>query len=148
MIRIFKLGGILPFSVTLVFFLTACSDDNKNTSARTAVQSPRHQFDHTHGAEVTDLVKHKFEHEFADQCVAREVRNSANREQDRERFAKPCMCIATYMMKDLTAKEAEKFIKEHKNTQSLRIRFENAAYHCLQMQNKSQPKAPVIFKRG
>jgi len=49
------------------------------------------------------------------------------------------------MLKDLTAIEAEKFIKENKSTQSLRIRFENAAYHCLQ--EKEQPKSPQLFNR-
>ena len=35
-------------------------------------------------------------------------------------------------MKDLTGEEAEKFLAEHENPQSLRIKYENAAYHCLQ----------------
>ena len=49
------------------------------------------------------------------------------------------------MMKDLTAIEAEKFLKEKKTTQSLRIRFESAAYHCLQ--EKEQPKSLQLFNR-
>jgi hypothetical protein len=61
---------------------------------------------------VTDIQKHVFEHEFAAECVDREVKNSINKDNDRKRFAKPCMCIATFMMKDLTAIEAEKFLKE------------------------------------
>ncbi len=130
-------------SLLMVFSLASCSDDDTAVEANRSTRA--HQFDHTHGREVTDLEKHRFEHQFADQCVEREIRNSRNKELDRQRFSKPCLCIATFMMKDLTAKEAEKFLKEHKNTQSLRIRYENAAYHCLQ--EKAQAKAPVIFKQ-
>jgi len=131
----------LIVSIMLAVLLAACSDDKPKTSV--AKKAEHNPFDHSHGAEVTDLVKHKFEHQFADQCVDRETKNSVNKAMDRKRYAKPCMCIATYMMKDLTAVEAEKFLKEHKNTQSLRIRFENAAYHCLQ--EKSHPKGPKLF---
>lgn len=127
-------------TVGLTVFLTACSDDE----SRQQVSKAHNPWDHTHDAVVTDIQKHVFEHDFAEQCVEREVAKSINKENDRKRFAKPCMCIATFMMKDLTAVEAEKFLKENKNTQSLRIRFENAAYHCLQ--EKKQPKAPEMFK--
>ncbi|WP_305909305.1 hypothetical protein Q9L42_006120 [Methylomarinum sp. Ch1-1] len=120
--------------------LSGCSEDKPKVVAKKAEHNP---FDHSHGADVTDLVKHKFEHDFAEQCVEREIKNSVNKTEDRKRYAKPCLCIATYMMKDLTAVEAEKFLQEHKDTQSLRIRFENAAYHCLQQ--KSQPKSPQLF---
>jgi hypothetical protein len=130
----------------LAAFVTGCSDDKKTAPAKPASQSqaqPHHSFDHTHGSEVSDLEKHKFEHDFADQCVEREIKNSKNKDIDRERFTKPCLCIATYLMKDLTAKESELFLVEHKNTQSLRIKFESAAYHCLQ--EKVQPKSPMLF---
>lgn len=129
-----------------LFLIAGCSDDKSSKSVESASEAktkPHVSFDHAHGNEVTDLVKHQFEHEFADQCVEREVKNSVNKELDRKRFAEPCMCIATYLLKDLTAKEAELFIKENKNTQSLRIKFESAAYHCLQ--EKAQPKGPKLF---
>ncbi|WP_198246075.1 hypothetical protein [methane-oxidizing endosymbiont of Gigantopelta aegis] len=126
--------------MSAALLLSACSDDKPKTPLKKAEHNP---FDHSHGSEVTDLVKHKFEHEFADQCAEREAANSPNPVLERKRYAKPCLCIATYMMKDLTAVEAEKFLKEHKNTQSLRIRFENAAYHCLQ--EKAHPKGPKLF---
>ncbi len=148
MTQILKFVLASLFSASVIFSLSACSDDKQATGNQPTTQSTVRKFDHAHGAEVTDLVKHEFEHDFAEQCVERELRNSINKEQDRQRFGKSCMCIATYMMKDLTAKEAEKFVKQHKNTQSLRIRFENAAFHCLQAQKKSQPRAPVIFNRG
>jgi len=132
--------GTLFVSICLALVLNGCSDDKPKQQV-TKVHNP---WDHSHDAVVTDIQKHVFEHDFAEQCVDREVSKSINKENDSKRFAKPCMCIATFMMKDLTAVEAEKFLKENKSTQSLRIRFENAAYHCLQ--DKQQPKSPQVFK--
>ncbi|GAB4259183.1 MAG: hypothetical protein Kow0065_09110 [Methylomicrobium sp.] len=129
-----------------LFLVAGCSDETPSKTAESAPAAQtksRVSFDHSHGSDVTDLVKHEFEHQFADQCVEREIKNSVNKELDRKRFEKPCLCIATYLLKDLTAKEAELFIKENKNTQSLRIKFESAAYHCLQ--EKTQPKGPQLF---
>ncbi len=139
--NIHRLGSfVLALSFALI--LSACSDDE----SKQQVTKAHNPFDHSHDAIVTDIQKHVFEHDFAEQCVAREVSQSANKEYDKERYAKPCMCIAQFMLKDLTAIEAEKFIKENKSTQSLRIRFENAAYHCLQ--EKQQPKPLQIFNKG
>ena len=126
---------------SLTLILSGCSDDKPKQQAK----KPHNPWDHTHDAVVTDIQKHVFEHDFAEECVEREVKNSINKDNDRKRFAKPCMCIATFMMKDLTAIEAEKFLKEKKTTQSLRIRFESAAFHCLQ--DKKQPKSPQMFNR-
>jgi hypothetical protein len=141
MLKDSKINSLLTcaavLSVTLLF---GCSDDEEKT---VAVDTPHNPFDHTHDVEVTDIQKHKFEHDFARQCVEREIQNSVNKEEDRERFTEPCMCIATYMMKDLTAQEAEKFITEHENPRSLQIKFDSAAYHCLQQ--KAPPKGPQLF---
>lgn len=139
---------IYPFTVALTTaviiagLVAGCSDDKPKTAAKNAAHNP---FDHTHDKVVTDVVKHQFEHQFADQCVEREVKNAVNKEEERKRLAEPCMCIATNLMKDLTAEEAEKFLKERKDTQSLRIRFENAAYNCLQKQTQAQIKSPKLF---
>ncbi|WP_374090620.1 hypothetical protein [Methylomicrobium lacus] len=138
--------------LVLAFTLTACSDDEgkQAPSAREAekmqtVGDVHNPFDHTHDVPVTDVQKHKFEHDFAAQCVDRELKKSTDKEADKARWEGPCMCIATFMMKNLTAEEAEKFLDEHKNTQSLVIKYENAAYHCLQA--KQQPKEPQLFGR-
>ena len=127
-------------NIVLFFVLSGCSNDEEKTPVTQAKHNP---FDHTHDVEVTDVQKHKFEHDFARQCVERETQNSVNKEEDKERFTEPCMCIATYMMKDLTAQEAEKFITEHENPRSLQIKFDSAAYHCLQQ--KPQPKGIQLF---
>jgi len=126
--KIIFIASIIAIGVSLT--LTGCSNDEEKTVA--AVDTKFNPFDHTHEVEVTDIQKHKFEHDFARQCVERELRNSVNKDVDKERFTESCMCIATYMMKDLTAKEAEKFITAHENPRSLQIKFDSAAFHCLQ----------------
>ncbi len=128
--------------VVLALSLAGCSDDEqKAVSTKSAPTVAAHNpFDHSHDEAVTDVEKHKFEHDFADQCVQRELKNSNNKEFDKVRYGTPCMCIAKYLMKDLTADEAKLFIGEHKNAQSLVIKYENAAYHCLQQ--NVLPKGP------
>jgi hypothetical protein len=139
-----KISKIIFFTavvnIALSLILTGCSDEEEKTAAAPVKHNP---FDHSHDVEVTDIQKHKFEHDFARQCVERELQNSVNKEADKERFEETCMCIATYMMKDLTAKEAEKFITERENPRSLQIKFDGAAYHCLQQ--KAQPKGMQLF---
>ncbi|MFA6052487.1 MAG: hypothetical protein WC762_07835 [Methylobacter sp.] len=140
-------------SMVIALSVAGCSDDEEKVQTETvAVKTPvkvathnPNPFDHSHDVEVTDIQKHKFEHDFAQQCVDRELKNSVNKDMDRDRYDEPCMCIATYLMKNLTAEEAEKFLDEHKNAQSLVIKYENAAYHCLQQ--KVQPKGPHLFGR-
>jgi len=139
----------LATGLSMALWLSACSDDQpaeskSAPSAGVSSAKPAHNpFDHSHDEVVTDVVKHQFEHEFADQCVARELKTSQNPDVDKPRLDKDCMCIARYMMKDLTAEDAKKFLKQHENTHSLRIKFDAAAYFCLQ--NKQHPKGPQIF---
>ncbi|MEQ1739533.1 MAG: hypothetical protein ABL884_06460 [Methyloglobulus sp.] len=135
--------------IVVAFSLTACSDEkpkaeqaitqNKATQAETiSVDSPH---DSTPEAEIPQ--KQKFEHDFAAQCIDRELNNSTNKIADAERLTKSCECIAAYITKDLTDEEAEKFNSEHEHPQSLRIKFEAAAYECLQ--EKTQPAEPKLF---
>jgi len=127
---------------SLVMLVTSgCSDDDEKAKA-VAEQTP---ISHTLlNAQVTSAEKQKFEHDFANQCTDRELKSSTNKDADKDRIEKACTCIATFMMKDLTAIEAEKFITEHENAQSLRIKYENAAYHCLQQ--NAHPKGPDFTK--
>lgn len=129
-------------SAVIALSVTGCSDDDEKTVAAKPVATAEvhNPFDHSHDAPVTDIQKHKFEHDFADQCVQRELKNSTNKEFDKARYSTPCMCIAKFLMKDLTADEAKLFIGEHKNAQSLVIKYEAAAYHCLQQ--NALPKGP------
>lgn len=129
--------------IAIALAVVGCSDDKAEQTAPTKVV--HNPFDHSHEVEVTDVQKHKFEHDFSAQCVDRELKNSINKENDEKRISESCMCIAKYMMKDLTAQEAEKFMTEHENPQSLRIKFEAAAYHCLQ--EKTPPREPDFSRQ-
>lgn len=128
-------------SSVLALSMTGCSDnDEKTATTKPKASHNPNPFDHSGDIKVTDSQKQKFEQQFAAQCVERELKNSSNKEEDRKRFEKPCTCIATFLMKDLTGQEAEKFLIEHENPQSLKIKYENAAYHCLQ--EKVPPQEP------
>lgn len=116
--------------------LVSCSDDDEPETVA---------YNHEHDSSK-DMGKHKFEHIFAKQCVERETANSVNKDVDAARFEEPCMCIAEYLLEDLTAKEAEKFMNEKKHAQSLRIRYETAAYNCLQ-KNQPQGSPKVVHIR-
>ncbi len=133
-----KFVTALMASLVLSATLTACSDDKPAKSSGVS-------FDHKHGAEVTDMVKHKFEHQFAEQCIQRELKNSVNKQSVRSRFAKPCMCIAKRVLKDLTAVQAEKFVNEKKHTHTMKMNFDEAAYFCLQEKAATKAKSPVLF---
>lgn len=126
--------------------IVGCSDDKQPAASKpAATKVVNNPFDHSHDVKVTDVQKHKFEHDFAQQCVQRELKHSDNKEADEKRYTEPCTCIATFLMKDLTADEAEKFIAEHENAQSLVIKYENAAYHCLQQ--NAHPKGPNFSRQ-
>ncbi len=89
--------------------------------------------------------KTRFKSQFTDECLARESADSLNPEETRERFQKSCSCVADRMAEGLTEKQAAKYLDQKKNTQSMRIRFDNAAYKCLQ--GKKQPKTVNLFAR-
>ena len=121
--------------LTSVLLMSGCSDEKSSND--TVQKTP---ISHTLlDSKVTASDKQKFEHDFENQCVNRELKNSTNPDNDKARVSKACSCIATFMMKDLTAVEAEKFLQEHENAQSLTIKYENAAYHCLQQKTPSTP---------
>ena len=115
-----KLAVILSY-VLLSMMITSCSGDD---------DTDKNKYDHPHDKAI-DMEKHLFEHEFAEQCIASETADLVNKEAGRERFAEPCMCIATYLFKDLAAKDSYTFLNDKKHAQSLRTKYEEAANHCL-----------------
>lgn len=119
----------------ILTLLIACSDEEITEKIT---------FNHPHNVDINKK-KHTFEHKFASQCVAREIKNSVNPKADKKRFDKPCLCIATRIMKNLTAVEAKKFLQEQKNTHSLKMSFDEAAYFCLQ--KTARPTPPSYSKK-
>ena len=138
---------VAMMSIIFGVLLIGCSDDEEK---KLPVKTSFNPFDHSHDVPVTDVQKHKFEHDFAEQCVARELKNSVNIEEDKVRFSKSCLCVANYMLKDLTDEEAEKFLTEHENPRSLQIKYNSAAYHCAQQQPLAKGfktfEAPAVKK--
>ncbi len=113
------------FFLIIIFFFTACSANTLQTSSESR--------------------KVEFEQVFAEQCIEKEIRNSVNKEIDRQRFSVPCSCIATKIATDLPIPDIEKFLDENKSTHTLSILFDQAAYFCVQ--KKKLPKSPDLFKR-
>lgn len=130
----------------LTFSLSGCSDseDKKPAAANGKKNHNPNPFDHSGDMKLTDSQREKFEQQFAEQCIEREVKSSPDKDRDRERAEGPCECIAKYMTRDLTGEEAEKFLDEHQNAHSLEIKYQNAAYHCLQAVN--HPKGPQFSR--
>ena len=133
---LFVLLTSLAVSVTIV----ACSSEEKPASTPATASKPDKPafdpFDHSKDKKVSAADKEKFEKAFAEQCVTREMTTAPN--ADKEKIEQSCTCVATFLMKDLTAKEAEKFMVEHENPVSLTFKFENAAYHCVQEKAHAQ----------
>jgi len=129
-------------SVAISLSIAGCSDDEEKKTEKASAEPVSHQLLNT---PVTVAEKQKFEHAFAQQCEQRELKSSTNPDADKAGIEKACECIATFMMKDLTAIEAEKYLTEHENAQSLRIKYENAAYHCLQQ--NAHPAGPDFSRK-
>ncbi|WKJ90548.1 hypothetical protein QZJ86_21475 [Methylomonas montana] len=128
---------------SLAIVSSGCSSDEAEapkTSAGTAKTKVVHRVD---SGEATEPEKRQFEKEFSAKCVARELKNSNNKDVDEKRFQESCDCIAEHIMKDLSEIDAEKYLEDHEDTHTLQIKFDAAAYFCLQ--NKPQPKGPHLF---
>ncbi len=122
---LFAVSAGLVISLTLV----GCSDDKPKESAKPAKEA-FNPFDHSKDERISEAEKDKFETAFIDQCVKKEMHAAPN--SDKERFTKPCTCIANEVSKTLTAKEAEKFVDEKENPVSLTFKIDSAGYECLQ----------------
>jgi hypothetical protein len=127
-----KLKNLLfAVSASLVLSLTlaGCSDDKPKESAKPAKEA-FNPFDHSKDEKISAAEKDEFEAAFIDQCVKKEMYSAPN--SDKERFVKPCTCIANEVSKTLTAKEKQKFVDEKENPVSLTFKIDSAGYECLQ----------------
>lgn len=138
-----KFLGLLIISMSAIL-LTACSEDKpEKAAATTASKAKAPEKKHVEHGEATDTVKFKFEKEFAAKCVGRELQKSTSPESDKSRVEESCGCIARHISEDLSDVDAEKYLQEHEDTHTLQIKFDAAAYFCLQ--NKPLPKGPHLF---
>jgi hypothetical protein len=125
---------VLLTSLVMGSVIVGCSDDKPAKASKS--EQPFDPFDHSKDKNVSSSEKDRFETAFVEQCVKREMLAAPN--SDKDRFTRPCTCIANELSKNLTAKEAQKFVTEGENPVSLTFKFENAAYHCVQ--EKAPPK--------
>lgn len=139
-------------STVIALGMSGCSDDKAEKPAtptavsksdvvsEPAAKKEYDTFDVKPDTVVTEVERLKFEHDFTAQCVERETKNSVNKEEDEARVTKDCECITQEVSKNLTDEEAEKFVGEHEDPQSLAIKFKSAAYKCLD--GKTKPAEP------
>lgn len=132
----------------LTVFTVGCSDDKPVETAKPSTTSGRHHpvTDNVRAeGEASNSLKEKFSKAFSKACVARELKSSNNPEVDEPRLRENCDCIAEHLADDLAEVDAEKYLQDHEDTQALAMRFDAAAFFCLQ--NKPQPKGPHLFGR-
>ena len=135
----------------LAVLATGCSDDKAEATKNAAISAPSAKnkpvkTDNTVDyGEASDSVKNKFIKTFSQNCVARELNNSNNKDVDEKRFQQSCDCIAGHIADDLAEVDAERYLEDHEDTQTLGIKFDSAAFFCLQ--NKPPPKGPHLFGR-
>lgn len=131
--------------VALGTIASGCSDEKSQTAtSETNVAKARPSNNNNVDAgEASDSVKQKFINIFAQNCVARELKNSVNKDIDEKRASEACGCIARHISEDLADVDAEKYLEDHEDTHTLEIKFDAAAFFCLQ--NKPQPRGPHLF---
>ncbi|MFW5443566.1 MAG: hypothetical protein ACKE51_04565 [Methylococcaceae bacterium] len=153
---------LFVLSLAAIAFLSSCSDDNKDVSTKNISKAvtqhvdnksitPNELNDKNHYEEMSQpldkanwLEKGKFRNEFARDCVARELNITNGKKLDRDYIEKTCDCIANYMDDHLTDQEAEEFLGEDNHMRALQIRYDAAAYHCVQ--KNGTVKEPTITK--
>ncbi|MDD2758790.1 MAG: hypothetical protein PHH11_00700 [Methylomonas sp.] len=130
----------------LALSISACSDDKpaetqQSTTAKPAKTAKKEN--NVDYGEASDSVKQQFIKTFSANCVKRELRNSVNKDLDEKRYQQTCGCIAEHIAEDLADVDAEKYLEDHEDTHTLQIKFDAAAYFCLQ--NKAHPQGPHLF---
>lgn len=148
-----KLTPVCALLFGLALINTGCSDDQsapapKSTAISTSNNPQAHhpKEDNIQApGEASNSVKHQFAEAFAEACVKRELKNSNNPDMEEKRFKENCACIAEHISDDLAEVDAEKYLEDHEDSQTLSIKFDTAAFFCLQ--NKPQPKGPHLFGR-
>jgi len=153
------LFSVLP--LVAVLFLSSCSnDDNVEATTDTAtveksivgngknmttnkLDKKSHYKEMSKSADKANWVeKGKFNKEFKKDCIARELNSAgADKKVDKQFIEKTCDCIADYMDDHLTDQEADEFLKEDSHMRALQIRYDTAAYQCIEGAKKvSKPK--------
>ncbi len=149
---------LVVLSLAAVIFLVSCSDDKQETPQTVKVEksivgngknmTANKLDDKQYYKEMSKPVdkaswveKGKFKKEFTKDCINRELQSAGKNKVDRGYIEKTCACIADYMDEHLTDQEAEEFLGEDNHMRALQIRYDTAAYQCIQGAKKTaEPK--------
>ncbi len=149
---------LVVLSMVVVVFLSSCSDEKAVSTKQAEVASSivgnsknmtaNKLDDKQHYKEMSQPIdkaswveKGKFKKEFSKDCINRELQSAGKNKVDRNFIEKTCHCIADYMDEHLTDQEAEEFLGEDNHMRALQIRYDTAAYQCIQGAKKTvEPK--------
>ena len=155
-----NLLNVLP-PLVMILFLSSCSNDDNveavtenatvektivgNSKKMTANKVDDKSFYKEMSKPVdkaTWVEKGRFNKEFKKDCIARELKGAgADGNVDKPFIEKTCDCIADYMDDHLTDQEAEEFLGEDSHMRALQIRYDTAAFHCIDGAKKvAEPK--------
>jgi hypothetical protein len=152
---------VLPLAA--VVFLSSCSDDNEVSTKKAEIKvsvvgnnkdmTANKLDDKQYYKEMSQpldkatwVEKGKFKKEFTKDCINRELQSVEKNKVDRDFFEKTCACIADYMDEHLTDQEAEEFLGEDNHMRALQIRYDTAAYQCIQGAKKTEEPKITRFQ--
>ena len=142
-------SNLLVFSLVATAFISSCSNDEEKSNKSITNQStniqkkaiivPNKLTDKQNYDQMSKpldqaswVERGRFKKEFAADCVARELNSADKSKLDRDYIEKTCACIADEMDEGLTDQEADEYLRDDNHNRSLQIRFDAAAYHCMQ----------------
>ena len=156
-----NLLNVLPAFVMILFLLSCSNDDNveavtenaivektivgnsKKMTANKVDDKSFYKAMSKPADKATWVEKGRFNKEFKKDCIARELKGAgADGNVDKPFIEKTCDCIADYMDDHLTDQEAEEFLGEDSHMRALQIRYDTAAFHCIDGAKKvAEPKS-------
>lgn len=117
---VFKASRIIVIFTFLSVLVSCTEPDN----------TEHNKFDHYHDKAI-DMEKHLFEHVFAEQCVAQKMMVVIDHKINSKKVEERCLCIASYLFKDMAVKESYRFLHDKRHALTLRNKYEAATKQCL-----------------
>lgn len=154
---------LVVLSIVAVVFLSSCSDDKQVTTQQADVgksivgnsknMTANKLDDKQYYKEMSKpmdkaswVEKGKFKKEFTKDCINRELQSAEKNKADTGFIEKTCACIADYMDEHLTDQEAEEFLGEDNHMRALQIKYDTAAYQCIQGAKKIEDPKVTRFQ--
>lgn len=154
---------LVVLSLAAVVFLSSCSDNQQVTTQQAKVETSivgnsknmtKNKLDdkqyYKQMSKPLDkaswVEKGKFKKEFTKDCINRELQSAGKNKVDNSFIETTCACIADYMDEHLTDQEAEEFLGEDNHMRALQIRYDTAAYQCIQGAKKIEDPKVTRFQ--